>query len=173
MTWGAAALAGGSMIASRVQGYKARRHDQTMASNQMNFQAYMSNTEYQRAMADMKAAGLNPMLAYSQGGASTPSGASPPGAENIGSEAMSSALQAYRMKKEIDLLEENTRGQKLKNDRFSKFGEDPWAKRLDSLIKVFGEFLGVKPDGGQKSPKKPPTPSQKKFNRALKDIGAR
>lgn len=47
-----------------------------LAQNQMQFQADMSNTSYQRVIGDMEAAGLNPMLAYSQGGASTPGGAS-------------------------------------------------------------------------------------------------
>jgi hypothetical protein len=45
------------------------------AQKQMDFQERMRATQYQTAMEDMKKAGLNPMLAASQGGAGTPTGA--------------------------------------------------------------------------------------------------
>lgn len=43
------------------------------AQKSRDWSEYMSNTAYQRAISDMKSSGLNPVLAFQQGGASTPS----------------------------------------------------------------------------------------------------
>lgn len=54
----------------------AQQYNSAEAEKQRQWQEYMSNTSYQRAMEDMRKAGLNPILAYMQGGASTPVGSS-------------------------------------------------------------------------------------------------
>lgn len=53
----------------------ARESSAFQAQKNMDFQALMRSTQYQTATQDMMKAGLNPMLAYSQGGAGTPGGA--------------------------------------------------------------------------------------------------
>lgn len=97
--WGAiaggVANIGGAIMQNEANRRESRRNRQ--------FQANMSNTSYQRAVADLRSAGLNPMLAYSQGGASTPSG-SQAQFENAAEGAVSDARTAMQMKQELENL---------------------------------------------------------------------
>lgn len=70
-----ASLIGGGL--SFLGGERRNQAQLEASSAQMEFQREMSNTAYQRAVADMKAAGINPMLASKVGGASSPMGAQP------------------------------------------------------------------------------------------------
>lgn len=78
---------------------KAMKFNAEEAQKNRDWQERMSNTQYQRAMADMKKAGLNPILAYTQGGAGVPSGATASGyaMSGAGYTPSESAIKAYMM----------------------------------------------------------------------------
>ena len=62
-------------IYKHIEQNAAMNYNSAEALANRNFQERMSSTSYQRAVEDMKKAGLNPILAFANGGASTPGGA--------------------------------------------------------------------------------------------------
>ena len=88
----AAIMAGASLYGAQKQNKEARR----ASARQMAFQEDMSNTAYQRAMDDMRLAGLNPILAGKLGGASTPGGATYQ-PTNVGDATVKGAVQGAQL----------------------------------------------------------------------------
>lgn len=90
---------------SLLGGSSANAANAEQAQLNRDFQADQSGTAYQRARADLEAANFNPMLAVSNGGASTPSGSTATASDAV-TPALSSAMQAARVRADLQNLQQ-------------------------------------------------------------------
>lgn len=99
--WGAVASGIATLVGNRQKG----QINSLLAKDQRSWEEQMSATAYRRAMKDMKLAGLNPILAYQKGPASTPSGAAASiGGGDLGSSiaaGLSSGSQSAKVSQEV------------------------------------------------------------------------
>jgi hypothetical protein len=107
---GLSSLVGGLVggVGSYMGQQSANQATAQMSKEQMAFQERMRETSYQTAVSDMQKAGLNPMLAYQQGGAGNQAGATAQMQNAIGAGVSSAqeGISKYQALKNLNYQEE-------------------------------------------------------------------
>lgn len=143
--WGSLIGAGIGAISSAFGAKSQNKAAQEAAERQMAFQRESAQNRYQWTMADMKKAGLNPILAYKQGGGGTLGGSSYT-PQNVGEAAVrgasaggSTAMAARRLTQELNLMGQEEYTKREQGDLFNR-----QARKADNEIKLLKQDYEIR-----------------------------